>query len=331
MTTVQRELPSRKMSNTLRIFILSPIVLIFGSAIRLLIISNYDSSTAGAIASLGGVAGTLLGTLVPLIPPFFPVMAFCLYLLRMWKSLLAALIGMAVVVPAYASVPESLGRGWNAVTSLWSLIFDSEERVILWPSVRPALIFAAFVVAVIILDHYKPFRAKLLAQFSVVEQMRQELEQAEDSETSGEGTSTERSRAWDREVRVIKVNMLIEHALYVVPTIVFVSIVAVFGFASITHMYHVPYGYTTIKEVARKPWMPLEVIETKTVRYVGYSIAVRDGWHAILDDKERMIHYVQSVDVVRREICRKSSELLSHPKPLVDFSEKTSSVWRSCP
>jgi hypothetical protein len=325
MSTQGRELPSRRLSNTLKVFILSPIVLLFGSAIRLLIISNYDPSTAGSISSLGGVTGTLLGTLVPLIPPFFPVVAICLFLLRMWKSLFVVLLGMAIVVPAYAGVSESLKVGWGSVVNLWYVI-DPEKRAAVWPSVMPTLIFAVLVIAFLVFDHFSPWRERIRSQFSAVDQIRQQRERAEPTTQEDDNSEEEEDQPVPS-----RVDVLLEHLFVLAVTAIFAIIPSVFVFTFITHMYHVPYSYSTIKEVVRKPWLPLEVIETKTVRYVGYSIAVKDGWHAILSDDERKIYYVAATDVTQRQICKKASESLSQPAPLVDFSEKRLSVWRVCP
>jgi hypothetical protein len=55
-------------SRWLRALLLSPVVLLFISATRLILVSNYDTTTATTIATSGGFVATLLGTVVPLLP-----------------------------------------------------------------------------------------------------------------------------------------------------------------------------------------------------------------------------------------------------------------------
>src|SRR4051794_7788291 len=91
---------TRRLSRPLKLLIASPAVLLVAASIRLLIISNYDTTTATSAASQEGVTGTLLGTIVPLIPPYLPVVILILFLLHRWISLLLALFGVALVSPA---------------------------------------------------------------------------------------------------------------------------------------------------------------------------------------------------------------------------------------
>lgn len=53
--------------------LLSPLGLVLISAGRLLIISDFNTTTATAIASSTGYVNTLLGSLIPLVPVLFPI------------------------------------------------------------------------------------------------------------------------------------------------------------------------------------------------------------------------------------------------------------------
>jgi hypothetical protein len=66
-------------SRRVKALLLSPIVVLFASAAGLLIISNYDTTTATTLAASSGVVGTLLGTIVPLLPLFLPNHSYLLY------------------------------------------------------------------------------------------------------------------------------------------------------------------------------------------------------------------------------------------------------------
>lgn len=73
----QRSMTVRR-SQAFKAAMLSPAVILFASATRLLFISNYDTTTATTIASAAGVVGTLLGTVVPLLPPYLPILTILL-------------------------------------------------------------------------------------------------------------------------------------------------------------------------------------------------------------------------------------------------------------
>ncbi|GAA4936313.1 hypothetical protein EV188_114150 [Actinomycetospora succinea] len=93
----------------IKALILSPAVLLVAAACRLLLITNYDTTTATAVTVAGGFTGTLLGTLVPLLPVFLPAITIALIMGRYWQ--LAALSGLAtaIIAPAYAT----FATGWN--------------------------------------------------------------------------------------------------------------------------------------------------------------------------------------------------------------------------
>ena len=105
MASVKTGTPtSRRISNAVRIAVLSPSVLVFISAVRLLIIANYDPTTASSIASSIGVVGTLLGTLIPIVPALLPVLVLAFIALRKPLLLLFAGFGTALVSPAYTTL-----------------------------------------------------------------------------------------------------------------------------------------------------------------------------------------------------------------------------------
>jgi hypothetical protein len=58
--------------------IVSPAAIVLLSITRLLIVSNYQTTTAIAVASTSGAVTTLLGTLIPLVPVFLPYAAIVL-------------------------------------------------------------------------------------------------------------------------------------------------------------------------------------------------------------------------------------------------------------
>lgn len=76
--------------------LLSPIGLVVISVTRLLIVADYNVTTATAIASSGGYVNTLLGTVIPLVPVILPYLVIVLLILR--RFILSALTFVATLL-----------------------------------------------------------------------------------------------------------------------------------------------------------------------------------------------------------------------------------------
>jgi hypothetical protein len=84
----------------------------------LLIVSNYNPETALAIASSGGYADTLLGTVIPLIPIIMPYLALVfLFFNRVILGVLAfvATVFVSPVAVARSSVGNIVDRDWHFI------------------------------------------------------------------------------------------------------------------------------------------------------------------------------------------------------------------------
>ena len=98
--------------------IASPVGLLLISVARLLVISNYDTTTASAIVSSGGYVDTLLATTIPLIPIFLPYIALALlYFNRVILGILS--LGTALIISptalTRASIVHLLQRDGNRI------------------------------------------------------------------------------------------------------------------------------------------------------------------------------------------------------------------------
>jgi hypothetical protein len=87
--------------------LLSPLGLVLISAGRLLIISNYNATTAVTIASSGGYLNTLLGSTIPLVPIFIPYVALLLLLFRQFMLSALAFVFAAFIAPTSLTLPIS--------------------------------------------------------------------------------------------------------------------------------------------------------------------------------------------------------------------------------
>jgi hypothetical protein len=88
---------TRSLSRSATIALLaSPLGLIFIAVARLLLISNYNISTALAVASSGGYVNTLLGSVLPVVPLLLPYLALTLLFFN--RATLGALCLIATLV-----------------------------------------------------------------------------------------------------------------------------------------------------------------------------------------------------------------------------------------
>src|ERR1700690_1266961 len=93
------DLPRRLSRSTTIALILSPVGILLISTTRLLIISNYSTSTATSIVSSGGYVNTLLGTIIPLVPIFMPYLGMVLLFLRRVIPGVLALVASIFISP----------------------------------------------------------------------------------------------------------------------------------------------------------------------------------------------------------------------------------------
>jgi hypothetical protein len=99
--------------------LLSPVGLLIISVTRLLIVSNYNPTTALAIASSGGYADTLLGTVIPLIPIVMPYLTLVfLFFNRVILAILAfaATVFVSPVAIGRPAVRDIVDRDWHFIS-----------------------------------------------------------------------------------------------------------------------------------------------------------------------------------------------------------------------
>jgi hypothetical protein len=99
--------------------ILSPVGVLLVAATRVLIVSDYNLSTALAILSSSGYVNTLVGSVIPLVPILMPYIALVLlYFDRVVAALLAfaATLLISPATVAGTSAISLLGRDWALMT-----------------------------------------------------------------------------------------------------------------------------------------------------------------------------------------------------------------------
>lgn len=118
---------------------LSPFIVLLASGTRLIIIGNYDTTTATTMAASGGLGQTVLGTVIPLLPAFLPVALVVLAIFRQWGLLLFAAAATALLSPAYIDVEEGWHRAYlqfrSAAAHAWDWQWHAlwrDSRLLVW-------------------------------------------------------------------------------------------------------------------------------------------------------------------------------------------------------
>jgi hypothetical protein len=138
-----QEAIGRRLSRSATIaLLLSPVGLLIISVTRLLIVSNYNPATALAIASSGGYADTLLGTVIPLIPIIMPYLA--LVFLFFNRVILAILAFAATVFVSPVTTGRTAAR--NIVERDWHFIIHAQALIIVIMLVLALLVVLLLVV-----------------------------------------------------------------------------------------------------------------------------------------------------------------------------------------
>jgi len=95
--------------------LLSPVGLLLISVTRLMIVADYNATTATTIASSGGYVNTILGTVVPLVPLFLPYLAIVLLIFKRFVLGFMA-FGAALLISPTRLAPLT---AFNRLTADW--------------------------------------------------------------------------------------------------------------------------------------------------------------------------------------------------------------------
>src|SRR5215831_4225079 len=103
--------------------ILSPVGLVLISAARLIVVSDYNTTTAVTIAASSGYLNTLLGSVIPLIPVFAPYVALILLLFKRFFLSIIAFVFAAFITPTPLTLSQLLiiaEADWHQLAGLVS-------------------------------------------------------------------------------------------------------------------------------------------------------------------------------------------------------------------
>jgi hypothetical protein len=330
------------------------------SAGRLLIISNYNATTAVTIASSGGYVNTLLGSIIPLVPIFIPYVALLLLLFRQFVLSALTFVFAAFIAPTSLTLPISrylaaedtyqvLDRvEANRVTTFVVAILIFIIAFLYFQSLVEALATLLLTTVAVAL-FYAPIIRDLYLPSS--------LQSANSSERS-----TRISFQHDTNIALHNANSLLPTAeqylilaiiiglvliLFVtnisfagfvfgvipdVATLLIALVATIAFFPYIYNIYPVPHRTEYYVGVLRSPWLPAEKISLRGGRnYYGYALSVDPDWFTLMLARTRKIVYVHSDDVLRRSVCEPLSQrkLPVEPPLIATFYRKPVAV-RPC-
>jgi hypothetical protein len=325
---------TERTSRAVKALLLSPIVVLFASATRLLIISNYDTTTATAMASSAGVVGTLLGTIIPILPLFLPALLVFLIVVRRWALALLTGLAAAVISPAYrSSFGDGLGAAVNSGRSIWvQQVRPGLETLItgipwlgpvlhfLWTVTLWPLDFVVYIGRLI----WNGWGRKVLLVWSgwpseirwvVVCALAALVWVFLDPPGKRRGSSTAQQADLQGPVGCLARFLGFLGIAYYSALVAIICAVSVLF---VQKVYKVPFNTSAVMEIFHRPWLPTERITLSSGGdpVVGYTLSTSDGWHVLLLERTRTIRYLRAAEVAGREVCH-LTPLGSIPPPLI--------------
>jgi MFS family permease len=301
--------------------ILSPLGILLISAARLIIVSDYNTTTAVTIASSGGYVNALLGSIIPLVPVFAPYIALLLLLFRRFLLSLIAFIFTAFITPA----PVKLSDMLPLASAESQLLFG---HVAAASHVTPTQVIT-FVALLVIIGIFWVYHRSLGEAVSIVIVMavafvlllaRPNQNPSMPRTLRLAGMGEHELVAWSATewTLIILIGLMIVYFLtayyQTFPKVLSVIIAIIATLALFPYVYNVyPFPRHTdyYVKVLHELWLPAEKIVLKSgVVYSGYVLSNSDGWFTLLRANKTII-YLQADNVIRRSVCQPRT----NPKP----------------
>jgi hypothetical protein len=312
--------------------ILSPIGVLLISAARLIIVSNFNTTTAVTIASSGGFVNTLLGTVIPLVPIFMPYLALLLLLFRHFLLSVMTFVFAAFISPTSITFSEGFhvaDASWNRIATtvanyrIIAIAIVLGILIALWIYNRSFVEGLSTVVvmatALTLLIAVPNFYASLPLRLASSNEHRL-ITRASAGAYGFSGLWILVFLAILAIVVIILVAARTSSGLFDSFSWLATGVVAVIAtiafFPYIHFIYPVPQtrGYYT--ETTHAMWLPAEQIKLKTgLAYFGYVLSSDGGWFKVLLVNSRVIVYLATSDVVGRSVCQPRTPNQSGPYP----------------
>ena len=344
--------------------LLSPLGLVLISAGRLLIISNYSSTTATTVASSTGYVNTLLGSIIPLVPIFIPYVALLLLLFRQFTLSALTFVFAAFIAPTSLTLPTSRSMAAEDM-------YQALDRI---NANRPITLAIALVIVVIVYLYVRSWVEALASLFLLTVAVAllsappiddlylpSSLQSANSSERSIRQDAnsvlpgTERHMiiaaivvlvviliitnvtaiavgAQELAAAIAGISNLVFGAIPDVATLVISLVVTVAFFPFIYNIYPVPHHTEYYVGILRSPWLPAEKISLRSGRsYYGYTLSADQDWFTVLLARTRQIVFIHTDDILRRSVCETLSQrkIPVEPPLITTFYRKPAPI-RAC-
>lgn len=329
--------------------ILSPVGLLIISAGRLIVVANFNTTTAVTIASSGGFVNTLLGSVIPMVPVFIPYLALILLLFR--RFLLSI---MAFVLTAFISPTSlTLTQGVTLAKSDWdNLAFRVADY-------RSAVIGLALIVLMLVWFYNRSFAEGLsiLAMLGVAAALlgAVPISGAPGSVrlasngvrhfVSQAASAPSKLSAGDLTIFLVLLLAIFVALRYgwdelsdtfggftglLIGAIALGATIALVPY--VHYIYPAPQDRDYYAEAMHSMWLPEERIVTDDHRiYNGYVLSSDSVWYTVLLSKGRTIVYIPATDIVERTVCQPGTkgQPKQHP-PLIPWLYNAPSTIQAC-
>jgi len=316
--------------------ILSPIGLVLISAARLIVVSDYNTTTAVTIASSSGYFNTLLGSVIPLIPVFAPYVALILLLFKRFFLSIIAFIFTAFITPTPLTLPQLLAiakSDWHQLAPLvsgeWLITVAVVLTIIavLWNysrSLAEAVSIVAVAVVAITLLLVRPG-----TQVSLVAQADEGVHQGEQQ------LITWASSDWGL-TAIAAVIVIFAVVNYYTPLGLVSTVVAIVATLAlipyVLNIYPFPHQRNYYVQALHELWLPPQkIVLSSGLVYSGYVLSTDANWFTVLLTNKTIV-YLSAADVTKRSACQPGASL-SPPRypPLIPLLYTQPSEIPACP
>lgn len=320
--------------------ILSPVGVLLIAAARLIIVANFNTTTAATIASSGGFVNTLLGTVIPLVPLFMPYMALLLLLTRHFLLSAMSFVFAAFISSTFITAAEGLRVAeayWNRTVDVShnyravALIILIVTFVAVWiynRSFAEGLSIIVVMIAAATLLIAIP-NASFPLQIRLASNNEHHLVTRVSSGAFGYSGLQILAALGILAIIFIVYNTsaasnaragLVDSFSWLLTSVV--ALIATIAFFPYLHfIYPVPQSHGYYAEAAHSMWLNAERIELDThLVYYGYVLTSDDQWFTVLLVNSRRVAYLPATEVVGRSVCqpKMSAQPEQHP-PLIPW------------
>ncbi|MGW6444671.1 hypothetical protein [Lentzea sp. NPDC055074] len=252
--------------------------------IRLVVVCNYDTTTAIALISSKGLVGTLVGGLASMLPVYLPAAVVVLLVFRQWTLASFVLLATLLLAPLDKPVLDAASSLRDSVTRVFGTL-TGQGHYMVWHRHYYWYVLCA-VLCVLIAWTIPPDR---LAKRVLTER----------SANSGSESEEERKKAEDSIWRQNHRSKDISAAYGLLVALVTTSVML-----ALVKMYSVPLEPSMASRALRQLWLPAEEISLRSGKVeVGYVLSTADKWFAVLNEKDRRVVYILADDIVGRRTC----------------------------